>query len=429
MKKGTRKQNRRVAQVINIRIVMFRTAAVSVILSLLVGIGYSLEPEEILVVANKDIPASVRVAEYYSAKRSIPKDNLLYLSLGKDRSETISREDYETMLAEPVRYQLTKNFLPGEIRTLVTTYGIPVKVKGRGQLKGKEDELKKLRISKEKLQSSLSKLEADDSTDAGKHKQNKIELTKVESKIDRILGRETDASVDSELSIVLYGDYELYRWQRNEFRRGMPSLVFNTIMVSRLDGPSEQICKGLIDKSIAAEKKQLKAEACIDSRGLERSRKLYSLGYYDQSLRDLAMLIKFNTDLTVKHEQTKKLFGAGSCPNTAIYCGWYSLGKYVDAFDFVEGAIGYHISSLEAVNLRDANSSQWCPAMLIDGITATIGAVAEPYLHSFPEPDVFFGKLLNGDCLVEAFYYSKPFNSWRLVLIGDALYRPFKNTR
>jgi uncharacterized protein (TIGR03790 family) len=102
------------------------------------------------------------------------------------------------------------------------------------------------------------------------------------------------------------------------------------------------------------------------------------------------------------------------------------LKKYIDAFDFVDGAIGYHISSWEAIDLRDPNSSQWCPAMLTDGITATLGAVAEPYLHSFPEPKAFFLELFNGHCLVEAYYRTKPFNSWQQVLVGDPLYRPFK---
>jgi uncharacterized protein (TIGR03790 family) len=130
--------------------------------------------------------------------------------------------------------------------------------------------------------------------------------------------------------------------------------------------------------------------------------------------------------MVVKEECTEQLFEAGACPQTAIYCGWYSLRKYIDAFDFVDGAIGYHISSLEAVKLRDPYSSQWCPAMLKDGITATLGAVAEPYLHSFPEPKAFFSELFNGRCLVEAYYRTKPFNSWQLVLIGDPLYIPFK---
>ena len=137
-------------------------------------------------------------------------------------------------------------------------------------------------------------------------------------------------------------------------------------------------------------------------------------------------MIRQRTNLDVKTENTGRLFKPGDCPDTAVYCGWYSLRKYIDAFDFVDGAIGYHIASFEAVDIRDPNSTQWCPAMLKDGITATLGAVAEPYLLSFPEPHLFFLELLNGYCLVEAYYRTKPFNSWQMVLIGDPLYRPFK---
>ena len=53
--------------------------------------------------------------------------------------------------------------------------------------------------------------------------------------------------------------------------------------------------------------------------------------------------------------------------------------------------------------------------------------MAEPYLHSFPEPRAFFGELYEGRCLVEAYYRTKPFNSWQLLLVGDPLYIPFKN--
>ena len=74
------------------------------------------------------------------------------------------------------------------------------------------------------------------------------------------------------------------------------------------------------------------------------------------------------------------------------------------------------------------NSTQWCPALLKHGITATLGPVAEPYLHAFPEPKAFFGALFDGHCLVEAYYLTQPFNSWQLVLIGDPLYRPFKTS-
>ncbi|GAF84986.1 unnamed protein product [marine sediment metagenome] len=186
------------------------------------------------------------------------------------------------------------------------------------------------------------------------------------------------------------------------------------------------MAQGLVDKAIVTEKTGLKGVAYIDSRGIADSNKPYSFGWFDQSLRDLAVLTRLQTEMTVKQERTEKLFAPGACPQTAIYCGWYSLKKYIDAFDFVNGAIGYHISSWEAIDLRDPNSSQWCPAMLADGITATLGAVAEPYLLSFPEPRAFFLELFNGRCLVEAYYHTKAFNSWQLVLIGDPLYRPFK---
>jgi len=276
----------------------------------------------------------------------------------------------------------------------------------------------------------LEQLEQSNSADSiNEKKKVNYKLKKLQSDIDRITGKETGASVDSELSMVLFSDYELYRWQPNRLKNSILGLSLNTLMVSRLDGPELRIAKDLIDKAIAAEQMGLRGVAYIDSRGIADDKKPYSFGHFDQSLRDLAVLTRLRTKMSVKHERTEELFAPGSCPQTAIYCGWYSLQKYVDAFDFVDGAIGYHISSLEAVDLRDPNSSQWCPAMLTDGVTVTLGAVAEPYLNSFPEPKAFFLELFKGRCLVEAYYQTKPFNSWQLILIGDPLYKPFKKTK
>ena len=64
--------------------------------------------------------------------------------------------------------------------------------------------------------------------------------------------------------------------------------------------------------------------------------------------------------------------------------------------------------------------------MLEKGVAATVGPVAEPYLESFPAPEAFFGCLLDGGALVECYMVSNPFWSWRMVLIGDPLYRPFR---
>jgi len=397
------------------------------------GIGFSLEPDEILVIANGDNAASMRIARYYCRKRQVPTKNILRVSLGTELRDTISRNDYEKWLAEPIREKLFSLEFAGKIRCLLTTYGVPYKVGPRGPLKGLEGRLQQLKELAKQEKNAIEQLQQNGFTGSTEHNERKHKLTQLQLEIDHISGKETEASVDSELSMVLFGAYELYRWQPNMLRNTMPYWDYRTLMVCRLDGPDYKIVRDLVDKAITAEKTGLKGIAYIDSRGLVQrdlpARRTADFpSYVDQSLRDLAMLTRLRTEMPVKEEPTEKLFAPGASPQTAIYCGWYSLKNYVDAFDFVDGAIGYHISSFEAVDLRDPNSSQWCPAMLRDGITATLGAVDEPYLHAFPEPKVFFLELFNGRCLVEAFYRTKPFNSWQLVLIGDPLYKPFKIT-
>ena len=386
---------------------------------------YALEPNQILVIANSDIPSSVHLAEYYCLKREVPVGNVLTLSLGAKLKNSISRNDYNKYLAGPIREKLFSKEFVGKIKCLLTTYGVPLKVGRRGPLKNKEADLKKLQ---QLLKQSKSKLEWLNATTSSANQKDAVnrKVLLLEGMMNQIKGNETNASVDSELSMVLYDDYELYRWRPNKLRHNSPYPDIRSLMVSRLDGPSFNIARNLIDKALIAEKKGLKGIAYIDSRGIKDDGTAYSFGYFDQSMRDLAEFIDQNTSMLVKHESTSKLFEPNSCPLTAVYCGWYRLAKYVDAFTFVNGAIGYHIASYEAKNLRDPNSTQWCSAMLRDGVTATLGPVDEPYLHSFPEPKKFFTKLFTGQCLVEAYYHSKPFNSWQLVLIGDPLYRPFK---
>jgi hypothetical protein len=66
--------------------------------------------------------------------------------------------------------------------------------------------------------------------------------------------------------------------------------------------------------------------------------------------------------------------------------------------------------------------------MIEEGVAATIGPVSEPYLTAFPLPDVFFPLLMSGKLtLLETYFRSTPYISWRLIVIGDPLYTPFKN--
>jgi uncharacterized protein (TIGR03790 family) len=385
-------------------------------------IASALEPNEILVIVNKDIPVSEELGQYYCQRRNVPKENILALPLGKILADSISRDDYDKNIAEPIRKRIADQ-APGQpIRCLLTTYGVPYKVGPRGPLKDEQERITQLEATAGEYEKQLKNSHLADVNAIINN-----ELTGIKSEIDRISGRETGASVDNELSMVLFGPYELYRWQPNQWNRhsNYPEGLILDVMVSRLDGPSPQIARGLVDKALNAEKTGLHGFACIDSRGIPDDKQPGSYGNFDQKLRNLAVLLRVRTTLEVKEERTEKLFAPRSCPQTAIYCGWYSLKKYIDSFDFVDGAIGAHIASFEAIDIRDPNSTEWCPSMLVHGVTATFGPVAEPYLSAFPDPEEFFLELIEGKCLVEAFYRSQPFCSWQMMLIGDPLYTPF----
>jgi uncharacterized protein (TIGR03790 family) len=120
------------------------------------------------------------------------------------------------------------------------------------------------------------------------------------------------------------------------------------------------------------------------------------------------------------------LLPPGSAKDVAVYCGWYSPAKYVPSVSLAPGAVALHIASFEMRTLHNP-TADWCRNLLDNGAVATLGPVNEPYLHSFPSADEFFGLLLTGKCtLAETYWLTNPLTSWKITLVGDPLYTPFK---
>ena len=138
----------------------------------------------------------------------------------------------------------------------------------------------------------------------------------------------------------------------------------------------------MIDDAIAVEQVGLEGKFYIDARGLTARD-----GYleYDQDLIELAQLLRDETDIPVVLDERPELFAPGSSPGAALYCGWYSVAKYVPAFTFERGAVAYHIASFELRSLRSFRKKYWCPELLKDGVAATLGPTEEPFLHTFPK--------------------------------------------
>jgi uncharacterized protein (TIGR03790 family) len=240
------------------------------------------------------------------------------------------------------------------------------------------------------------------------------------------------ASVDSELSLVTINHYPLGGWLPNPYFLGSvaAATTYTTdkvLLVSRLDGSSPALVRRIIDDAFDAEQNRLTGIAYFDARwpAPPKNQEVHDYKFYDRSIHRAARLTrKF---LPVELDANSTLFAPSSCPAAALYCGWYSLGQYIDSFTWRKGAIGYHIASAECTTLKKKDSSVWCKRILETGAAVTLGPVGEPYVQAFPVPDIFFKLILEGrTSLVEAYYKSTPFISWKMVLVGDPLYRPFK---
>jgi uncharacterized protein (TIGR03790 family) len=244
---------------------------------------------------------------------------------------------------------------------------------------------------------------------------------------------QTLAAVDSELTLITAGPYQKIGSLPNPF-----NLAFNrvarirefrtkTVMVGRLDGPTPAIARRLVDDALETEQAGLNGIFYIDARGLGGKAEIGSYTWYDQHLVRLYDLVKKYSGMKVVLDKQSSLFPPGSCPDAALYCGWYSLRQYVPAFQWRKGAVGYHVASAEASSLKQPGSNVWCKRMLEEGVAATLGPVTEPFLHSFPLPDQFFPLLMTGKLtLLEVYFLTVPQVSWMQILIGDPLYCPFK---
>jgi uncharacterized protein (TIGR03790 family) len=181
----------------------------------------ALEPDELLVIANKKYAGSIELAHFYMQKRNIPPKNIIIVNTTTE--ESCSRESYTTEIENPLRDYLKQN--PGmsrAIRCVVLMYGMPLRI--------------------------LPTDQQDDN-----------------QKTDR-------ASVDSEFALVRVRDYLLEGWILNPFflhyqkRNGLTVNKGDVLMVCRIDGPTLDIAKRIINDSIDVEKAGLSGKAYLDAR-------------------------------------------------------------------------------------------------------------------------------------------------------------------
>lgn len=394
---------------------------------LFAGSTAALEPKDVFIVANKDVKESLDLADYYVAKRKVPKENVIALSLPK--IEDISRKEYDDKLAGPLREALKDR--KDAVKCILTVYGVPLRVGAKVPTDEEKADLEKVKKELEQTKKELADAE----------KAEPAKLTALRGTVNRLTqrqlilsGDQSVAAVDSELMLLWWPKYDPTRWVINPAywqmteadRKKSPPVL----MTCRLDAPTVDIVKRIIDDSIAVEAEGLKGKAYMDARGIKFDAKKpgeSGTGYegYDESYREAAALLKAG-GLDVTLDDKEALFAEKSCPDAALYSGWYSHANFKDCCTFTKGAVAWHLASSEATTLRNAKSTVWCPNLLQKGVCATLGPVSEPYTVGFPKPAEFFGFLATGKyTLAEVYHRTVILISWQGTLVGDPLYNPF----
>lgn len=414
---------------------IYRILLIVFILCLSRGLVHAeLTPQELVVLVNSTSPESIGLGSAYRKLREVPAEHIITITV--DDKETISRDGYDELIAKPVRRAVNALYDNGKkIRCLVTTYGVPLRINAvkpvilpAADIEKYGSVLRKKRKKLDELQKRRNESNGIDVEEEKNIRQLKKEIRNLMLMLENLRGADTVSAVDSELALVLVGDYALKGMLSNPHMLINRQKTFHhmgtVLMVSRLDAPTPGLAEGLIHTAIEVEKAGLKGRLYLDARGM-RGDDAY--GRFDQDIRRTAEILR-KSRMPVILDDRPELFGPGDAPFAALYCGWYSHKKYIDAFTWTKGAVGYHIASSEAVSLHNPGRDYWVKSMIQRGVIASIGPVFEPYLYAFPAPSVFFPLLMSGNyTLAEVFAMTNPFLSWRMILIGDPLYNPFKN--
>ncbi len=342
----------------------------------------------VAILYNSNIAESKQLAEYYAEQRGIPHNNLIGLALSK--ANTINRLEYQNTLEQPLRDTFSKNLWwtlrkDQEGRSISVRNNIKLLVCMRGVPYG------------------------------------------IQRSNDPAHGSKNEASVDSELSVIGVSGLPIQNFTNNPyFKKDLPfseSKLEHALLVGRIDGPSYQTCRRMIDDAIATEKTGLWGMCYLD---LSKKGAGYKVG--DDWINNIETQ-NWNEGLpTTKDNNLQTYLTNYPFEDPSLYYGWYTPninGPFLNPnLKFQRGAIAIHLHSFSAQALR-SDKKRWCGALLERGAAATVGNVYEPYLQYTHQFDILHDRLLKGYSLVEAAYMAHPTLSWQGVVLGDPLYRPF----
>jgi uncharacterized protein (TIGR03790 family) len=343
----------------------------------------------LLLVVNENSTASVRVGQYYAAKRQVPSNRIVRIKTVT--TDAVSRAAYDADIQAPIASWLSAHDLEDSILYIVLTKGVPLRITGTGGLNG------------------------------------------------------TTASVDSELTLLyrrMVGvNVPVAGRVDNPYYLGAgtaadthPFTRFRSdiYLVTRLDGFTVDDVFGLIDRGAAPSQD---GRIVLDEKATTIDRG------GDQWLEQAAERLRLEgAGARVVLERTRQIATA-----TGPVIGYYSWGSNDPAnrlrdvgLTFANGAIGGMFVSTDGRTFT-APPETWRPAnpggtggqslagdLIHEGLTGVSAHVFEPFLDATIRPQILFPSYLDGLNLAESFYLAMPYLSWQTVIVGDPLCAPFR---
>ncbi len=366
---------------------------------------------EVVVIYNSRLPESKAIAEHYALLRQVPDNQVFGFAL--TTNEEMSRLEFQDTLQMPLAKKLEADKLwqfgaitnaatngqparvfrhvaASKIRYAVLCYGVPLKIASDPALREPTN-------------------------------------TNLPSQFQR-----NEAAVDSELAWLPMIEMNppltgpLQNWAYGVTNTAWLNPTNGILLVARLDGPTADIARGLVDKALQAERDGLWGRGYFDARGLAKTDSYYLGDELILGAAEVSRALGFETVV----DDTPDLFPASfPMSQIAIYCGWYAgdvCGPFAQPkVEFMPGAFAYHLHSSSAATLR-STTANWCGPLLAKGATCTMGCVYEPYLSLTPNVALFLERFTVGQFTFgEAAWAAQPALSWQTTVIGDPLYRPF----
>ncbi|MFH0908460.1 MAG: TIGR03790 family protein [bacterium] len=363
--------------------------------------------EQVVVIANKNVPESLEIAHYYMKARGIPDANLFVADL--PARESITRSFYELRLRDPLlqflrdrglaeqvkrdvngvgAHESSWTTVKASVRYLVSTYGVPLRVLD----------------SKPFLVARAARLLQEP-------------------------GVQNSAAVDSELALLLHEPYDIDGRVSNPMYDAMRSAdlgdsAYRVLVAARLDGPDPAGVKRMIDASLRAETYGLHGRAYFDAQAPQTNN--YATGNH-WIVEACERFRREGFECTLDRNQSV-WSAAYPMEDAAVYMGWYVedvIGPFTrDGFAFAPGALAYHLHSGSAKTLR-SSTTHWVGPLLARGAAASLGAVDEPYLAYTVNLQILADRLCRGERYGDSCYMAMPALSWQMTVVGDPLYTPF----